>query len=260
LPAQHYFRDQAATAAVFQDGWTRTGDAGYRDADGFLHIVDRINDVIIKGGINIASVVVESALREHPAVVEAAVYGVAHPLHGEEVAAAVVLRAPADPDDLRAFLRDRLASHEIPTRIVVLPELPRNASGKVLKRDLRARATPAAAGAALPSGGRLGLLAAIWSAVLNRDSVRPDDDFFALGGDSLQATQVSARIGAAYGIEVPVTVIFEHCRLSDLATVVDELVRTGDRAVAPIERLPRGTSAQPVRTVGGSPDGSIVTS
>jgi acyl-CoA synthetase (AMP-forming)/AMP-acid ligase II/acyl carrier protein len=258
LPAQHYFRDHAATTAVFQDGWTRTGDAGYRDANGLLYIVDRIKDVIIKGGINIASVVVESALREYPAVVEAAVYGVAHPLHGEEVAAAVVLRAPADPDDLRAFLRDWLASYEIPTRIEVLPELPRNASGKVLKRELRARTTPATAGAAPTDRRCLGMLTAIWSAVLNRDSVRPDDDFFALGGDSLQATQVSARIGAAYGIEVPVTTIFEHCRLSDLATVVDELVRTGDRA-APIERLPRGAPAPPVRTVEESPDG-IVTS
>jgi hypothetical protein len=258
LPPQHYFRDGAASAAVFRDGWTRTGDAGYRDADGLLYIADRIKDVIIKGGVTISSLSVESALRQHPAVAEAAVFGVPHPLHGEEVAAAVVLRAPAESDELRAFLGGRLARHEIPTRFTVLAELPRNASGKVLKRQLRARNAPPAGG---PPGAdhSIGLLTAIWSAVLERDVVRPDDDFFALGGNSLQATQVTARVSAAYGIDLPVTAMFEHCRLADLAAVVGEMARAGTGSAAPIPRLPRHRgSHQPTGATEGDRDGATV--
>jgi acyl-CoA synthetase (AMP-forming)/AMP-acid ligase II/acyl carrier protein len=233
LSPQHYFRDERATADVFRDGWTRTGDAGYRDDDGYLFIVDRIKDVIIRGGLKVSTLIVEHALLEHPAVVEAAVFGTPDDLSGEDVNAAVVLRTPVPEDELRSFLRDRLAAHEQPRRHLIVDELPRNPSGKVLKRQLRAQAA-----APRPASDAPGTtLAAIWCDVLARDSVHPDDDFFALGGDSLQATQVSARVAAAYGIELPVTTIFEHCHLADLTAVIDQLARTG--APAPIPRLPR---------------------
>ncbi|MQA26154.1 MAG: AMP-binding protein [Micromonosporaceae bacterium] len=145
LPAQHYFGDAAATARVFADGWTRTGDAGYLDPDGCLYIVDRLKDVIIKGGINISSVEVENALREHPAVADCAVFGVPDQTHGEDVAAALVLRRPISPRDMRGFLTARLAPHQIPKRFVHLAALPRNRSGKVVKHELRARLLAGAA-------------------------------------------------------------------------------------------------------------------
>jgi acyl-CoA synthetase (AMP-forming)/AMP-acid ligase II len=137
LPAQHYFRDAEATAKVFVDGWTRTGDAGYLDENGYLYLVDRLKDVIIKGGITIGSLEVENALREHEAIADCAVFGFPDHVHGENLAAALVLRQPITIRDLRDFLRTQLAPHKIPTRFLKLDELPRNRSGKVVKSRLR---------------------------------------------------------------------------------------------------------------------------
>jgi len=137
LPPQHYFRDAEATAKVFVDGWTRTGDAGYLDENGYLHLVDRLKDVIIKGGITIGSLEVENALCEHGAVADCAVFGFPDRVHGENLAAALVLHQPITARDLRDFLRTRLAPHKIPTRFLKLDELPRNRSGKVVKSQLR---------------------------------------------------------------------------------------------------------------------------
>lgn len=141
-PPRTYFRDDGATARTWRDGWLLTGDLGYLDEDGYLYLVDRKKDLIIRGGHNVASGEVEAALAAHPAVREAAAIGVPHRVLGEDVAAFVVPRAGArvDPDELRAFVAERLADYKTPRRIFVADELPRNALGKVLKRDLRARA------------------------------------------------------------------------------------------------------------------------
>jgi acyl-CoA synthetase (AMP-forming)/AMP-acid ligase II len=144
LRPQHYFRDAEATASVFVNGWTRTGDAGYLDDGGYLYLTDRLKDVIIKGGMNISTVEVENALREHPHVTDCAVFGVPDRSHGEEVAAAIVSGHPLSLSDVRGFLGGRLAAHKIPTQLLSLAELPRNRSGKVLKKDLRARYRAAA--------------------------------------------------------------------------------------------------------------------
>jgi acyl-CoA synthetase (AMP-forming)/AMP-acid ligase II len=139
LPPQHYFRDARATAEVFVDGWTRTGDAGYLDQAAYLYLVDRLKDVVIKGGMTIGSIEIENALREHASVADCAVFGFPDRMYGENLAAAVVLRQPVTIRDLRAFLSSRLAPHKIPTRFLKLDELPRNRSGKILKGELRDR-------------------------------------------------------------------------------------------------------------------------
>jgi acyl-CoA synthetase (AMP-forming)/AMP-acid ligase II len=139
LPPQHYFRDAEATASVFVDGWTRTGDAGYLDEAGHLYLVDRLKDVVIKGGLTIGSLEVENALCEHKAVADCAVFGFPDRVHGENLAAALVLRQPVTFRDLRDFLFPRLAPHKIPTRYIRLDALPRNTSGKVVKSQLRDR-------------------------------------------------------------------------------------------------------------------------
>jgi acyl-CoA synthetase (AMP-forming)/AMP-acid ligase II len=118
------------------DGWLRSGDLGYLDADGHLWIVGREKEIIIRGGHNIVPGEVEAALFEHHAVSEAAVSGVPHPVLGEDVAAWVVLRDAATPDELRAFLLARLADYKVPRRITVVAALPRNESGKVVKSRL----------------------------------------------------------------------------------------------------------------------------
>ncbi|WP_326565602.1 long-chain fatty acid--CoA ligase [Amycolatopsis rhabdoformis] len=134
-----YWRDDAATAKAFRDGWFHTGDVGRLDADGYLYVEDRKKDMIVSGGENIATPEVERVLYEHPDVVEAAVVGMGHPRWGEVPQAFVVLRAGAarDRDGLLAFCRERLAKFKVPADLVFLDELPRTPSGKVLKRNLR---------------------------------------------------------------------------------------------------------------------------
>ncbi|WP_239103306.1 class I adenylate-forming enzyme family protein [Microbispora corallina] len=135
-----YYNDSREGPAVFRDGWIRMGDLGYLDEEGYLYLVDRESDVIKSGAFKVSTLKVEDALHAHPAVVEAAAYGVPHPVLGMTVTAAVVLREEASAADLRAFLSGRLAPHEIPADVVTLDALPRNRGGKVDKRALRGRA------------------------------------------------------------------------------------------------------------------------
>jgi long-chain acyl-CoA synthetase len=121
--------------------WLRTGDLARLDDDGWLFIAGRSKDVVIRGGENIASVRVEDRLAEHPAVLEVAVVGLPHPELGEELAAAVVLRdgAKADEGELARFAGETLAYFEVPTRWWFTAELPTNATGKILKRQVAAQ-------------------------------------------------------------------------------------------------------------------------
>jgi acyl-CoA synthetase (AMP-forming)/AMP-acid ligase II len=135
-----YWDDPAGTAATVRDGWLHTGDAGFLDADGALYLVDRIKDIVIRGGENISSVEVAQAIARHPAVADAAVFGLADDELGERVAAAVELAAGASAteDELREHARAYLATFKVPDRIWILDEpLPRNAMGKVLKAEVR---------------------------------------------------------------------------------------------------------------------------
>ena len=135
-----YYRDPEATAATLIDGWLRTGDLGVVHPDGYVQLRDRAKDVIISGGENISSVEVEAVLAAHPAVSEAAVVAAPDERWGERPVAWVSLRAgtTADPEELRAFVRDRLAGFKVPDR-VLFGELPKTASGKIRKVELRAR-------------------------------------------------------------------------------------------------------------------------
>jgi long-chain acyl-CoA synthetase len=135
-----YWNRPDATAETFVDGWLRTGDIARIDGEGFLYIVDRAKDMVIRGGENIYCLEVENALYEHPEVVDAAVVGVPHRILGEEPAAVVHLRddGQATEEELRAWVRERLAAFKVPVKVMFWPEmLPRNANGKILKRDLR---------------------------------------------------------------------------------------------------------------------------
>jgi len=135
-----YWNRPDATAETFTDGWLHSGDVARLDDEGFVYIVDRAKDMVIRGGENVYCVEVEAALFEHPAVADCAVIGIPHEVLGEEVGAVVVLKpgASADEDMLRAHVRERLAAFKVPVRVWLHPEpLPRNPAGKVLKRELR---------------------------------------------------------------------------------------------------------------------------
>ncbi|HEX4736445.1 MAG TPA: class I adenylate-forming enzyme family protein [Allosphingosinicella sp.] len=140
-----YWNQPEATAETFVDGWVRTGDLARLDEEGFLFIVDRAKDIVIRGGENIYSVEVENVLYEHPAVSDAALIGLPHRILGEEPAAVVHLAPGAEvsEEELKAWVRERLAPFKTPVRIVFLPEpLPRNANGKILKPALKALFEP----------------------------------------------------------------------------------------------------------------------
>jgi long-chain acyl-CoA synthetase len=137
--AGYWGKPDDTARTIDADGWLHTGDAAYRDADGFLYLHDRIKDMIVSGGENIYPAEIENALMSHPAVADVAVIGVPHEKWGETVKAIVVL-APdtsAGPDELIAHCRERLARFKCPTSVDFVDVLPRNPSGKILKRELR---------------------------------------------------------------------------------------------------------------------------
>jgi long-chain acyl-CoA synthetase len=135
-----YWRNPEATAATFLDGWLRTGDIARIDEEGFLFILDRAKDMLIRGGENIYCIEVENALYEHPAVIDAAVVAIPHQSLGEEPGAVVTLKhgTQASEEELRAFAAERIAAFKVPVRILLSREmLPRNPNGKILKSELK---------------------------------------------------------------------------------------------------------------------------
>jgi long-chain acyl-CoA synthetase len=134
-----YWNNEAATAeAITPDGWFRTGDAGYVDADGFLYLHDRVKDMIVSGGENVYPAEVENVLAQHPGVADVAVIGVPDERWGEAVKAIVVRSGPeVTEDELIAFSREHLAGYKLPKSVDFAETLPRNPSGKLLKRELR---------------------------------------------------------------------------------------------------------------------------
>lgn len=243
-----YHNDPAGSATVFRDGWTRMGDIGYLDADGYLHLVDRETDVIKSGGFTVSTLHVEAVLHEHPAVAHAAVLGVDHPSLGSAVAAALVLRDGLPAADavrqIRGFARDQLAQPEQPIHYQVLDQLPRDQTGKVVKRVLAERfatadrpgeASPAgpAASPGDPAGTTPGAtparsatearLTALWGEVFGgvEQMDDADPDFFAVGGDSLKAARLAARISDAFGVDAPATFAFDLPGLAAQAEAID---------------------------------------
>ena len=152
-PAREYFKDPDNSERTWREGWLYTGDLGYLDLDGFLWITGRAKDVIIRGGHNIVPGDVEEVLLSHPAVVDAVVVGIPHPVLGEDVATWVVPREHSEvsADDLRSFMLERLADYKVPRAIHLVGGLPRNDAGKVVRGAL-----PGLAPGELAPGGRDG--------------------------------------------------------------------------------------------------------
>jgi long-chain acyl-CoA synthetase len=137
-----YYKDPTTTAAVFlKGGWFRSGDIAKMDADGYVYIVDRAKDVIIRAGMNIYPREIEEILHHHPSVLEAAVVGVPDETLSESVVAFVTLApgATVTAQELQKYCRDRLAIYKCPKKVEFVEQLPKNSTGKIMKRDLRDR-------------------------------------------------------------------------------------------------------------------------
>ena len=133
----YHNKPEATAEAITEDGWFRTGDIGRVDEDGYIFVEDRLKDMIITGGENVYSIEVERVLAEHPAIAEVAVIGIPDEKWGEAVKAVVALEGDATEADIIAFARERLAGYKCPKTVDILDELPRNPTGKILKKDLR---------------------------------------------------------------------------------------------------------------------------
>ena len=136
---KEYWRKPEATAEAIRNGWLRSGDIGMTDADGYFYITDRVKDMINVAGFNVYPNEVEQVIYMHPAVHEAAVYGVPDPIKGEAVHAAIVLKenAAATPEQIMDFCRTNMAVYRVPRNVVFVDQLPKSATGKILKRILR---------------------------------------------------------------------------------------------------------------------------
>jgi len=216
----------------FERGWFRTGDQGYLDTDGYLFITGRLKEMINRGGEKIAPLEVEDVILHHRAVAEAIAFAVPHETLGEDVAVAVVLRekAATTERELQQFVAAHLAEFKIPGRVVFVDEIPKSATGK-----------PQRLGFAQSLGHLLFLsehgvreflapqtqaektLAAIWSQVLGIERIGVQDNFFALGGDSLRATLVISRVREAFQIEFPLRSLFEMQTVKQLAMAIAEI-------------------------------------
>jgi acyl-CoA synthetase (AMP-forming)/AMP-acid ligase II len=238
-----YENDPEANRAAFVDGWFRTGDLGYFDEAGYLFLRGRAKEMINRGGNKVWPADLDDVLLRHPAVVDAAAFGVAHPSLGEDVAAAVVLDPPdaASETALRDFCREHLAAFQVPTRILAVKALPRNAAGKVNRGELAAALQadlrpPFAA----PRDTYEELVASAFAQVLGTDGVGVLDNFFALGGDSLRGGQAIARINAALHASLPIASLFRRPTAAELAVELRAAHAGPDPATPPPIRPRRG--------------------
>jgi hypothetical protein len=227
-----YENDTRANAAAFIDGWFRTGDEGRFDDEGYLYVTGRIKDSINRGGETIAPREIDEALLAHEDVVEAVAFGIPHPTLGQDVSAAVVLRdgATADEPALRCFLLERLARTKVPSTIVFPGAIPKEATGKVRRASLHDRlrhlvSKPPRA----PATATEKSLEAIFRDVLGCDAIGANDNFFALGGDSLKAAQVASRILAQHGVDLSVLALFTQGTIAELAVAIDAATQAAEK-------------------------------
>jgi amino acid adenylation domain-containing protein len=242
-----YYKEPEATATAFDaEGWLHTGDLAYRDADGYFFVVGRSKELIIKGGVNIAPRQIDDVLESHPAVLEAAAVGVPDRHLGEDVVAFVVLRAGAECDEreLLGFCERHLGHFKTPTLIHFAEDLPKGPSGKVQRLRLVEQAAEADTSelAAAPTGFALArcsdqnseavastlpdsienAVGDVWAELLKVPQVGVDDNFFALGGDSLLAIQCISRLRDKNAIRLTLTDFFENGTVAEQATLIRE--------------------------------------
>jgi long-chain acyl-CoA synthetase len=138
-----YYKNESATKESYQDKYLTAGDVAVRDSDGYIYIVDRIKDMIIRGGVNIYPVEIEEVLTTMPAIADAAVVGKSDEELGETVAAFIVRNAgvQVSEEEIQAYCEDKMANYKIPTSMIFIDEIPRTPTGKILKRELRQKLT-----------------------------------------------------------------------------------------------------------------------
>lgn len=212
-----YEASEEVNAAAFNEGWFRTGDVAWRDADGWLHISGRLKEIINRGGEKVAPLEIDAVLLRHPDVIEAAAFGVLDPALGEEIAAAVVLTSDSTltEDSLRSWLAQRLALHKCPRHVRFVPALPKGPTGKLLRNALRLAPT-----AGDVRHGDVATVCAVWAEVLDVPRVLPTDRFFDVGGSSAAAVDILLLLSERLGRSLPIEVLLDGDTPAALAAAI----------------------------------------
>ncbi len=222
-----YENNPSANKAAFTNGWFRTGDQGFMDNDGYLHISGRIKEIINRGGEKIVPREIDEVLLEHPTVKQAIAFAVPHPTLGEDVAVAVVLQQNESSTErkIREFAFDRLSDYKVPSQVIFVREIPKGPTGKLQRIGLAEKLAPKLKTEFVaPKKPVEEILSKIWAEVLGIERVGIEDNFFASGGDSLKATQVASRIGKTYQVIVPLKAIFKGPTVADQALLIEEML------------------------------------
>lgn len=216
--------ENQADVAAFSCGWLRTGDQGYFDEDGYLFLTGRLKEIVNRGGEKISPREVDEALLEHPSVAQAVAFAVPHPLLGEDLNAAVVLHVGENTTgiELREFVFRNLAAFKVPSEILILDALPKNATGKIQRLSLAEKLVSHLKGAYVAAETETQqLLVDIFARVLECEGIGIHDNFFFLGGDSLRGTRVIVEINAELDLELPSPSLFQYPTVQELARHVN---------------------------------------
>jgi amino acid adenylation domain-containing protein len=247
-----YANNPEASTESFASGWFRTGDQGYLDADGYVLITGRLKEMINRGGEKVSPREVDEVLLEHPGVAEAVSFAVPHATLGEDVAAAIVLRkgASTTESELQRFASVRIAEFKVPRRIVFVDDIPKGPTGKVQRARLAERLGLTASDRAQtdidseytdPRNPIEQKLIEIWSRVLGIKQVGIHDNLFHLGGDSIHATRIIARMRESMGIEFPFGVFFEAPTVAAIAKFIESPgTQVQSRRLSPAEKQQSG--------------------
>ncbi|MGI9046870.1 MAG: AMP-binding protein [Burkholderiales bacterium] len=217
--------------AAFSAGWFRTGDQGYLDGDGYLFITGRLKEIINRGGEKISPREIDEALLNHPAIAQAVAFAVPHALLGEDLAAAVVLKqnTQATEREIREFLFGCLADFKVPSQVLIVDQIPKGATGKVQRIGLVDKLADVLTKARIAPRNEIErIIAELYAEVLKTVEFGVDDNFFALGGDSLRAAQVAVRIQAIFDIDLTSALIFKQPTVAELAVAVAGMLANTD--------------------------------
>lgn len=235
-----YRDNELATSQSFHDGWFLTGDLGWLDEDGYLFIDGRLKEMINRGGEKVLPGEIDDVLLSYPGVARAAAFALPHPTLGEDVAAAVVVRAGAqvDPAGLRRYASAHLAPFKVPRRLFFVDSIPVGATGKPKRGELSERMASLQADFVPPGAGTEARLAVIWQRLLNLPRVGRHDDFFALGGDSFAMTLLMAELAEEFGDSTAKFDESEFFARADIATLARLLDGGGPSHAQPLAQRP----------------------
>ena len=224
-----YENHPEANAQAFTGGWFHTGDLGYLDEDRYLFLTGRLKEIINRGGEKISPEEIDEVLLSHPAVAEAVCFSIPHTVLGEDVAAAVVPknRRKITANELTRFASERLAIFKVPKTIFFVKKLPKGATGKIQRIGLAKRLSLKAS--VLPNKGYAApqtlvekIMTGIWAEVFRCNQVGIYDNFFEMGGDSLQVVKLFLKIEKRFHITLPLNTIFRFPSISELSDVIEK--------------------------------------